>query len=96
MRIDWQGEDDAAIQDFWLDKLEIKDDQKTARIDGVHYRVGPENAPYGEWFRGFSGRKFIIKFHDGRKVVTTNLWCQGHIPMKMREQLPDNAEFIKE
>ena len=45
--------------------------------------------------RGFSGRKHVIKFFDGREIVSTNLWYNGEIPESHRELLPNNAEFIK-
>jgi len=38
----------------------------------------------------------VIKFRDGRSVTSTNLWCQGTIPLQYRDELPDNAEFVKE
>ena len=46
--------------------------------------------------RGFSGRKHIIRFFDGREIVNTNLWYNGEIPKSHRKLLPDNAEFIRE
>lgn len=80
---------------FWTEKMvpHFRDSPMTARIGGRHYRIGPERAG---GFRGFGGARFIIQFHDGRKVVTTNLWSQGEIPEAYREQLPDNATFVKE
>ncbi|NIN67223.1 MAG: hypothetical protein GTO63_21490 [Anaerolineae bacterium] len=76
---------------FWLEKVEVKDDKRSVRVNGTHYFIGPENA--GEVGRGFGGSKFRIAFHDGRRVESTNLWCQGNIPELWREQLPDNAQW---
>ena len=44
-------------------------------------------------FIGFSGRRFWIRFFDGRTFSTNNLWRQGDIPLEYRAALPDNAEF---
>ena len=72
---------------FWLKKV-----GKTGQVivNGVHYRINDNTTP----FRGFGGRKFDIAFHDGRKIKTNSLWCQGKIPTKFRELIPDNAVFI--
>lgn len=78
--------------DFWLGHVRDAAKPEVARIDGTHYRIGKENAnPDG--FRGFAGQRFKIKFSDGREVETTNLWCQGAIPERFRNRLPDNAQF---
>jgi hypothetical protein len=76
---------------FWSDKLNIADHSRVARIDGTHYFYEDDK---DGGFKGFGGRKFEIKFHDGRTVVTRNLWCQGNIPAHFRDRLPDNAEFL--
>ena len=86
--------DECFYIDFWNDKIEIKDDTQTARIDGKHYHIGNENSRSS--FRGFGGSKNVIKFFDGREVITTNLWHNGTIPESHKELLPDNAEFIIE
>jgi hypothetical protein len=44
-----------------------------------------------EHYRGFAGRRFVIRFHDGRIVETTNLWSNGIIPEHFRDRLLDNA-----
>lgn len=47
-------------------------------------------------FVGFSGRRFKIKMLDtGEIIETNNLWNNGTVAEKFREQLPDNAEFVK-
>lgn len=78
----WQQQHDA--------DLKCKD-HEFAIIDGKHYRIGPEDAP--AYFRGFGGDKFVIKFHDGTEVITTNLWYQGEIPDVFKKDMPNNADF---
>lgn len=76
---------------FWAEKIEAVNDPRSVRIDGGHYWIGDEDPT--NRFRGFGGRRFNIKFHDGREVQTTNLWHQGQIPEHFRDILPDNAEW---
>ena len=78
----------------WNEMVEIKDCPNIARINGEQYYIGEETN--NRTIRGFSGRKHIIKFHDGRETISTNLWCNSRIPESHREMLPDNAEFVKE
>lgn len=85
--------DECFYIDFWNDKVKIKDNPRTVRIDGKHYHISNENSENP--FRGFGGHKNVIRFFDGREVVSTNLWHNGTIPESHRELLPDNAEFIK-
>lgn len=79
--------------DFWQRYVENRDAADRVRINGSHYIIGEEDAR-GE--RGCGGSKFIIEFTNGRRVITRNLWVQGKIPAHFREQLPDNAQFIRE
>jgi hypothetical protein len=71
------------------------------RIGGKLYRVLPEpppdpRAPFPSTSGyGFGGARFKIRFHDGRRVETRNLWSYGEIPGEYREALPDNAVFAK-
>lgn len=78
---------------FWSKKLlqDKENPERIAIIDGTHYFIGDEDSQSG--FRGFGGARFQIEFNDGRKVVTTNLWCQGDIPEFWRNKFPDNAKF---
>jgi hypothetical protein len=84
-------------REFWAEKRDpdIRDSLRTVRVNGTHFRIGPEDKD-ARGMRGFGGAKFIIMFHDGRRVVSTNLWCQGTIPKPLRGELPDNAEFGKD
>jgi hypothetical protein len=78
---------------FWYEKIGVKDSDKVARINKVHYLIGVElDSP--SFMKGHGGQKFVIKFKDGREVTTTNLWCQGGIPERFQDRLPDNAEFL--
>ena len=77
---------------FWLEKLKIKDDPDTVRVNGTHYIIGQDNRI---GFQGFGGAEFRIKFHDGRYIVSHNLWCQGDIPERFKDRLPDNAVFVE-
>jgi hypothetical protein len=88
-----------AVKVEWLNNGDINSNgEKVVRINGEHYVIGSENAPGS--FRGFGGRKFVIKFIDGNHkdkiVTTTNLWCQGDIPEELRHILKDNAIFLKD
>lgn len=84
----FRGEGD----DFW--PLQLRDRRNAVVIDGIHYRIEPEgNDELG--FRGFGGRRFVIRKHNGEEIVTTNLWYQGVIPPKWRAVLPDDAVFVR-
>ena len=60
--------------------------------DGKHYIIGDENST--DYFRGFGGAKVTIKFKNGRVVKSSNLWFQGNIPERFRNEMPDNAEIV--
>lgn len=79
-------------REFWQQKLldDAREPDRVAIIDGTHYYIDDED---DSRFRGFDGAKFVIKFHDGREVTTTNLWCQGDIPDEFRDLFPNNADF---
>jgi hypothetical protein len=79
---------------FWQRYIDQQDDPNIARVNGTHYYIAAETSnPYGS--RGFGGALFVIQFHDGRVVRTTNLWCQGDIPKEFQKLLPDNAKFLE-
>lgn len=86
---------------YWLDQIDNEPELR-AVINGTHYRIEPERGggyPTSGAGRGFSGRKQVIRFTDGRTppvVTTTNLWYQGKVPQLFRDRLPDNAEFVRE
>lgn len=79
--------------DFWKTLLEEDSRRKPHTwcvIDGTHYVVGSEN---DSGSRGFGGDKFVIRFHDGTIVTTTNLWCQGEVDDYWKSKFPNNADF---
>jgi len=80
---------------FWKGYVREKDNPKFARIKGTHYCV-EKSANVGRDVRwnGFGGTKFTVRWMDGRQESTNNLWCQGDIPDRFKNDLPDNAEFI--
>lgn len=77
----------------WDELMEYK--EESVRIEGGHFMIGEEDG--NRMFRGFGGRKFKIRFFDGREVETTNLWHQGTIPeiWRGKGRLEDNAEWVK-
>jgi hypothetical protein len=81
---------------FWQQLIWTRHNPDHVIVKGTHYTIGPEDPGIRRQWRGFHGDRFVIQFKDGRRVVSTNLWCQGTIPHEHREQLPDNAEFVKE
>jgi len=75
---------------FWMKHATVYDNSVVVIVNNTHYRMGESTA-----FKGFGGREFTILFNDGRRVVTTsNLWCQGEIPVRFQALLPDNAVFL--
>ena len=76
---------------LWRERLSLVGNPDVAIIDGTFYTIGDENDPSP--FRGFGGDKFVIRFKDGREVITTNLWCGGHISEHWKPQFLDNADF---
>lgn len=83
--------------DFWQSIIEHQKDPQAVVVDGRFYSIHPEDSEIPEEERGFGGQSFWIQFLQGEreKVWTTNLWCLGSIPTRFRDQLPDNAVFLK-
>ena len=81
-------------REFWQQKLldDAREPDRVAIIDGTHYYIDDEDSEE-TYFRGFAGAHFTIRFHDGRVIETTNLWCQGDIPDEFRDLFPNNADF---
>lgn len=44
-----------------------------------------------QW-KGFGGRKWIIEFFDGKRITTTNLFCDRGA----KDDEPDNARLLSE
>lgn len=66
------------VCNFWHNNKIANSNRWWVVIDGHHYVVQDEDS--GGYFRGYGGRKFIIKKNDGQVLTTTNLWHQGKIP----------------
>lgn len=79
--------------DHWVSLEKIGERSDVVRVGGVHYMIGAGTHD-GAGFKGFGGAQFKIKFVDGREAETRNLWCQGTIPHRFRERMPNNAEFL--
>lgn len=83
---------------FWIEKIRLHDDQ-TFIIKGERYHcAGPSvKGENGLIWRGHGGSKFQIKkFGSDRIYKTDNLWFQGIIPDIFKDEIPDNAEFVKD
>lgn len=81
-------------REFWNEYIELKDSGNSVRVNHEHYFINPD-APAGLTIAvGHGGSKFIIKFNDGKIVVSRNLWSQGSIPEWAWNDLPDNAVFL--
>lgn len=79
---------------FWRDICNKHcGDPNQVIVKGVHYLICKESTEGNKRWDGFGGALFKIKFHDGRAAKSTNLWCQGRIPSRFLEKLPDNAVF---
>ena len=84
--------------DFWEEKVLIKDELTTARINGEHYIIGSRTVESNNGKRqglGMGGTPVTIAFFDGRVENTVDLWHQGTIPAGWRNELPDNAVFVR-
>lgn len=45
--------------------------------------------------KGCGGQVSVIRFNDGRTVVTNDLWGQGDVPEIVAHLMPDNAVFVE-
>ena len=78
---------------YWTERIQRTHVKTQVVVKGVVYQIGPESANSGHAFRGHGGRRFKIKFFDGRVIETTNLWVNGDVPPHFRDDIPDNADF---
>ena len=62
-------------------------------VGGHHYVVKPDRPGVPDHCLGHGGSRFVIRFFDGRQVVTHNLWDQGQVPPHFLDRIPDNARF---
>jgi len=77
---------------FWEEIITRPDQDKCVRVDGRHYIIGEISGDENH-FKGHGGRKFEVRFFDGRVVSTNNLWHQGKVPEHFKAKIPDNAIF---
>lgn len=79
---------------FWLDYVATQNDQTHVIVKGFHYVIAPDKPKGYQGFLGHGGAEFVIRFKDGREVISHNLWAQGSVPRRFRDRLPNNAEFV--
>lgn len=77
---------------FWLDKIENPAPNREV-IKGEHYTFNPYQ-DHQAIFQGHGGRVFYGVRNDGTLIISNNVWFQGEIPKRFREQLPDTAQLI--
>ena len=76
-------------KDFWLHKIANK--QNYIIIKGHCYYIDEKYYASKET----KGTEYTIKFFDGKKITTTDLWHCGKIPKEYLDESCNNAEFIK-
>jgi len=87
---------------FWVEKIAWREagdvteqGQQVLRVDGQHYVVNSAIDAGERAMLGHGGRRFRYRLlKDGMNSpaqTTHNLWSQGHIPDRFKDQLPDNA-----
>jgi hypothetical protein len=78
--------------DFWDSKVKSKNGRVI--INSECYYIKPDNP--NAMFKGHGGRSFKIRILDTGEVIhTKNLWNAGGVPDVFKNELPDNAEFMK-
>jgi len=65
----------------------------TDSLDDMVEKMRKQNP--GRQGLGMGGEINIIRFADGRTIMTNDLWHQGAVPETMAHLMPDNAEFVK-
>lgn len=78
---------DLGTELFYENHFAECDPQTSVIAGGSVYTICNEDA---DW-RGHGGKKFRIRFHDGREAVTTNLWSKGDLHPMLACLYPDNA-----
>lgn len=82
---------------FWSEKAapRLFNSPRTLRTsDFNHFYIGDEKCERHGSMRGFGGSRFLIGFHDGRVIKSTNLWSNGTIPPRFRDRLTPNGDFL--
>lgn len=88
---------------FWLTKLDniAKDKNYADRIviypsNNKLYCYYIEDEFEKSQMRGHGGRKFKIKFTNGKTIYSTNLWSNGVIPEDLRDKFKVNTISLEE
>jgi hypothetical protein len=81
---------------FWLPLTQDRDGEVVADFGGArkYFWLPPGRAPVSldpPWMLGFAGHRWVIRFADGRRVVTNNLMGSGPIPAQFHHLFPVNA-----
>jgi hypothetical protein len=80
---------------YWLDLVALGVDGRSIICAGIHQRLGTQTERVAPELRGHSGRKARVHYLDGRVVETVDLWYQGEIPQRFRDQLADNVSRVE-
>lgn len=99
---EWQASTQQAVDEqgvcftcwFWRERVK-EHGPNVAIVNGHRYTISPDPPRGYQGFVGHGGAEFCIQFHDGRKVVSHNLWAQGRIPRHFHDRLPNNAAFVR-
>lgn len=77
------------VDEYWAERVLYK--EEFLIVKGVCYYISEESTA----FKGYGGRRHIIRYLDTGKIrITDNLWHNGDVPEAIKEELPDNAEFL--
>jgi hypothetical protein len=83
------------VKQVWDERVANKDSPRIAIIEGECYYIADEDER--GYDRGSMGRQYKILFTKGANkglcVYTTNLWCNGKVPVSYKDKLEDNAVF---
>lgn len=97
--------------DHWIELWQSRGNDNIVRVDGQHYMYGnhlqdaritqdttlemlAKSMPKKSGL-GMGGSPIIIRFNDGRVVITNDLWHQGQIPTQFKNVMHDNAEMVR-
>lgn len=87
---------DKSHNEYWEYRTKHKDNPRSIRVNGVQYWLGDDDPTEPARWKGFGGAMWRIRrIPSGEEFVTHDLWLSGDIPEDLKEQLPDNAEFIR-
>jgi hypothetical protein len=87
---------DKSHNEYWEYRLKTRDNPRSIRVKGVQYWLGDDDPNERAQWKGFGGATWRIRrIPSGEEFVTHDLWRSGDIPEDLKEQLPDNAEFIR-